>query len=142
MTDLTKLKELAERATPGEWISRADGWTIRAYQDSRLAHDGIKVATTCPVFIQGQGETPDVERQVANQEFIAAASPATILALIERLERAEKDADRYRELRMITPHRFRKLQEAATTDGGDVFYFHADRFDAALDAALEGGGNG
>lgn len=51
-----------------------------------------------------------------------------------------KDAERYRELRKITPNRFKKLQEAATTDGGDVFYFHADRFDAALDAALEGGG--
>ncbi|HHF0638470.1 MULTISPECIES: hypothetical protein [Pseudomonas] len=51
-----------------------------------------------------------------------------------------KTAERYRELRKITPHRFKKLQEAATTDGGDVFYFHADRFDAALDAALEGGG--
>jgi len=73
-------------------------------------------------------------------QFCAAANPQAILGLIERLERAEKDAARYRELRKLSPHRFRKLQEAATTDGGDVFYFHADRFDAGLDAALEGGG--
>lgn len=58
----------------------------------------------------------------------------------EGYEALRKDSERYRELRKITPHRFKKLQEAATTDGGDVFYFHADRFDAALDAALEGGG--
>lgn len=200
--DTNKLKELAERATPGEWVSRADGWTIRAYPDSRLAHDGIKVATTCPVFIHGQGETPDVERQVANQEFIAAANPAAVLELIAEVERLRgqvetyeegmrslacnlgaggynadtltaaqlvdkvkwgvdnlaetqgrlmdevraentelhKTAERYRELRKITPRQFKKIQEAATTDGGDVFYFHADRFDAGLDAALEGGG--
>ncbi|MDN6876914.1 hypothetical protein QO209_31100 [Pseudomonas citronellolis] len=75
-----------------------------------------------------------------DQDFMLAANPQVILGLIERLERAEKDAARYRELRKLSPHRFRKLQDAATTDGGDVFYFHADRFDAGLDAALEGGG--
>lgn len=49
-----------------------------------------------------------------------------------------KTAERYRKLRKITPRQFKKIQESATTDGGDVFYFHADRFDAGLDAAPEG----
>lgn len=48
---------------------------------------------------------------------------------------AESDAARYRWLRKVTPYRFKKMQDAATTDGGDVLYFHADRFDAAIDAA-------
>ena len=48
---------------------------------------------------------------------------------------AERDAARYRFLRKVTPYRFKKMQDAATTDGGDVLYFHADRFDAAIDAA-------
>ncbi|UZE84667.1 hypothetical protein [Pseudomonas viciae] len=48
---------------------------------------------------------------------------------------AEREAVRYRFLRKVTPYRFKKMQDAATTDGGDVLYFHADRFDAAVDAA-------
>lgn len=50
---------------------------------------------------------------------------------------AERDAARYRWLRKVTPYRFRKMQDAAVTDGGDVLYFHSDRFDAAVDAAIE-----
>ncbi|WP_460143118.1 hypothetical protein [Pseudomonas sp. S3_B08] len=49
---------------------------------------------------------------------------------------AEREAVRYRFLRKVTPYRFKKMQDTATTDGGDVFYFHADRFDAAIDALL------
>ncbi|MDH0287727.1 hypothetical protein N7414_01260 [Pseudomonas sp. GD04087] len=108
MTDLTKLKELAERCLEP------------TKADSLKTHVNI-----------------DAFNQMA---FRNAAYPKAILDLLERLEKAEKDAERYRELRKITPHRFKKMQEVATTDGGDVFYFHADRFDAALDAALEGGG--
>lgn len=44
------------------------------------------------------------------------------------------DADRYRKLQKLSPYRFKKMQDASTTDGGDVFYFHRDRFDAYLDA--------
>ncbi|ALQ01444.1 hypothetical protein [Pseudomonas brassicacearum] len=49
---------------------------------------------------------------------------------------AEREAVRYRFLRKVTPYRFKKMQDAATTDGGDVLYFHADRFDTAIDAAI------
>ena len=64
-------------------------------------------------------------------------------ALQQRLADAERrnaddirDAERYRELRKITPYRFKKIQDASVTDGGDVLYFHADRFDAQLDELL------
>ena len=38
----------------------------------------------------------------------------------------------YRHLQKVTPYRFKKIQDASITDGGDVMYFHKDRFDAAL----------
>ena len=44
------------------------------------------------------------------------------------------DAERYRKLRTVTPYRFKRMQDASVTDGGDVLYFHSDRFDAAIDA--------
>lgn len=52
-------------------------------------------------------------------------------------EAAERVAERYRWLRKTTPYRFKKMQDASVTDGGDVLYFHADRFDAAVDASIE-----
>lgn len=65
----------------------------------------------------------------AVKDAMGAAREATAL---------RKDAERYRWLSKVTPYRLKKLQESATTDGGDVFYFHRDRFDAAIDAALQG----
>lgn len=53
--------------------------------------------------------------------------------LQQRLADAER---RYRGLQKLTPYKFRKIQDASTTDGIDILYFHADRFDALLDAAL------
>lgn len=40
--------------------------------------------------------------------------------------------DMYRHLQKVTPYRFKKIQDESITDGGDVMYFHKDRFDAAL----------
>lgn len=54
--------------------------------------------------------------------------------LLAKLAELEKEAERYRLLRKVTPYRFKKMQDASVTDGGDVIYFHADRFDAQVDA--------
>lgn len=51
----------------------------------------------------------------------------------------KRDAERYRWIQKATPYRFRKIQDASVSDGGDVFYFHKDRFDAAIDAAINQG---
>ena len=62
----------------------------------------------------------------------------TLYATVDReeLRQLQKDAERYRALRKVTPYRFKKIQDACITDGGDVFYFHSDRFDSAIDALL------
>ena len=52
----------------------------------------------------------------------ATAAPAADAGLV----------DMYRHLQTVTPYRFKKIQDASITDGGDVMYFHKDRFDAAL----------
>lgn len=52
----------------------------------------------------------------------APAAPAADAGLV----------DMYRHLQKVTPYRFKKIQDASVTDGGDVLYFHKDRFDAAL----------
>lgn len=68
----------------------------------------------------------------------AEGKPSDVLfshatALQQRLADAER---RYRGLQKLTPYKFRKIQDASTTDGIDILYFHADRFDALLDAAI------
>lgn len=196
--DTNKLKELAERATPGRNFDRlpsAGGglkYTCTGDDDSlvlRVDHkngefgfigpkgeedEAFFLACTPQEVLEliaeverlrGEVETyEDGMRSLASQLGAGGYNAETLTAaqLVDKVKwgvdnfsetqgrlldevRAEntalrKDAERYRELRKITPHRFKKLQEAATTDGGDVFYFHSDRFDAALDAALEGGG--
>lgn len=74
MTDYSELKRLAEAATAGPWVSGGN-WvsTVR----------GNSVAD-CP-----RGD----------EEFIAAANPAAVLALIAENEALRKDAERYRWLR-------------------------------------------
>jgi hypothetical protein len=86
MTDYSELKAAALAATQGVWVARADGWTIRAYPDNRLASDGIKVVHTCSAHMQGQGSEPDVEQQVANQHYIEQAQPTAVLELIDEVE--------------------------------------------------------
>lgn len=107
MTDLTKLKEMAERALGSSF--NAD-------------------AMSSPL---GQ--------------FSSAANPQAILELIERLERAEADAARYRWLReqpndcsapRIDVVRWEPMDESANEGEG----LRLEALDAAIDAAMGGGG--
>ncbi|EEW6225014.1 ead/Ea22-like family protein [Escherichia coli] len=86
------LREAAEKATCGEWSleygkGRFDG-------DDALIHR--EVAGYIPICrIEGahpeSGFDEDFQmEQQANAEFIAAANPATVLALLDELESAEK----------------------------------------------------
>lgn len=84
----------------------------------------------------------------ADMNYIAAANPATIRSLLADLERAEKDAERYRFLaehcRSTSEHwggRWSIVVEGPAPKTHDS----EDEFDAAIDAAISqiaGGGEG
>lgn len=121
MNDLTKLKELAERATPGYW--ELDG--------------------------RGVGPASDPNASIAkcskreDAAYIAVANPQAILGLIAEVERIKaenealrKDAERYRWMRdkcHLFDH-YRSMTHVPNAFERSV--------DAAMkkDAALEGGG--
>jgi hypothetical protein len=80
--NLDELEKLADAATPGQWVARLDGWTVRAFPDDDI--HGINVAHTFRQLSGGdlKATEPDIEQQMSNQVFIAAANPQTIKQLI------------------------------------------------------------
>lgn len=71
--DTIKLRELAQKATPGPWYSK---WPEERCAWKDIGHSRYPVAYTGDCFDDAQ-----------NAEFIAAANPATVLALLD-----ERDA--------------------------------------------------
>lgn len=70
---------------------------------------------------------------VYNKTFAAVNEARAMLAAAPAAPAADAGiVDMYRHLQKVTPYRFKKIQDASITDGGDVMYFHKDRFDAAL----------
>lgn len=85
MTDLTKLKELAERATPGPWSCNRHGAVVGGPIldfTNGSAQQQIAMAV-------GQAWMQDEELR-NNAEWIAAANPAAVLELIAEVERMRK----------------------------------------------------
>lgn len=80
MTALNKqaLRSKARSASAGEWIKESgDGWEAICSADDQANGN----------FIIAHFEGPDAQ---ANREFAQAANPATVLALLDELEAAEK----------------------------------------------------
>ena len=70
---------------------------------------------------------------VYNKTFAAVNEARAMLNAAPAAPAADAGiVDMYRHLQKVTPYRFKKIQDASITDGGDVMYFHKDRFDAAL----------
>ena len=69
---------------------------------------------------------------VYNKTFAAVNEARAMLAAPAAPAADAWIVDMYRHLQKVTPYRFKKIQDASITDGGDVMYFHKDRFDAAL----------
>lgn len=89
-----ELRRLAEAATPGPWKIAPAG--TKAYERADpYPFDMIQVAPARFVRTEGRSEN----EANSNAAFIAAANPATILSLLDRLEAAERDAARYRFVR-------------------------------------------
>ncbi len=83
MTDLTKLKELAERATPGPWSAAWEEGDDTAWPNLFP----VIQAGNGEVVIGNEGFYTDLEQDKANATFCAAANPQAILGLIAEVER-------------------------------------------------------
>ena len=82
MTDITELaqslKAAAEKASDGDWVKESgDGWEAACSANDQ-ANGG---------FIIAHFEGPDAAE---NREFVQAANPANILAMVEALEKAQQ----------------------------------------------------
>lgn len=78
MVDLDELERLARAATPGPWESDSAGiWTARKY-----GFDGTSTASLVAMMAGVAYDDND-------RRFIAAVNPSVVLALIERLRKAE-----------------------------------------------------
>lgn len=80
--DLAHLRALASTATGGPWLSG------EGYEQSSPGHY-VYDATTSAIVCASQDGT-DCPLLKYDAEFIAAANPATVLALIDRVEGAER----------------------------------------------------
>ncbi|VGB83928.1 RelE family toxin-antitoxin system [Klebsiella pneumoniae] len=110
MTDITELalslKAAAEKATPGRWEYYPGNTSIEYNVDSMDEDQGSIVYVDSGDFTQAQTDR--------NGEFIALANPASILALVEALEKAQQVDE---ELCKLLPPGAEYMDPP---DGGDV----------------------
>ena len=94
--DLKKLREVAERATPGPW-DEGDGKygeTGYVYCDNAMGSAvAVCYGKALPYTVFSR------EQEKANAAFIATFNPQTILALLDAYEASARDAERYAWLR-------------------------------------------
>lgn len=91
MTNKHELRSKARSASAGEWIKESgEGWEAICSSDDQ-ANAG---------FIVAHFEGPDAK---ANREFIQAANPDTVLALLDELEAAEKRLSEITAPNMLLP---------------------------------------
>ena len=81
--DINKLRRLAQAATPGPWYATGK---LTRYVEARIDGGLIQEVAACGPTKADGGYGP---QQEANASLIAAASPATISELLDRLEAAE-----------------------------------------------------
>lgn len=96
MIDVKKLRELAKKVTPGPWAVDTECLDGHGRLYVSKGSSNYLLGRILEVF---QNCLVRSEQRMANAEYIAAVDPQTILALLDRLEAAEKDAERYRWLR-------------------------------------------
>lgn len=84
--DLKRLRELAEKATPGPWAAE-DMWEVitTVEQDLDTPFPGIALTD-----FRGSSDLGNDQNDL-NAQFIAAANPQAILSLLDRLEAVERE---------------------------------------------------
>ncbi|HAN5135752.1 TPA: ead/Ea22-like family protein [Escherichia coli] len=93
MTALNKqaLRSKARSASAGEWIKESgDGWEAICSADDQANGN----------FIIAHFEGPDAQ---ANREFVQAANPDAVLALLDELEAAEKRIAKLEARQIVLP---------------------------------------
>ena len=85
--DINKLRRLAQAATPGPWYVTGK---LTRYVEARIDGGLIQEVAACGPTKADGGYGP---QQEANARLIAAANPAAISELLDRLEEAEKERD-------------------------------------------------
>ena len=83
--DINKLRRLAQAATPGPWYATGK---LTRYVEARIDGGLIQEVAACGPTKADGGYGP---QQEANASLIAAANPATISELLDRLEAVEKE---------------------------------------------------
>lgn len=137
--DYQALREAAEKATCGEWsLEYGEG---RFDGDDALIHR--EAAGYIPICrIEGahpeSGFDEDFQmEQQANAEFIAAANPATVLALLGELETAKKRIAELEEREILLPERSSMLHRTDFHD--DYQTVMAYKVSEVIDAILATG---
>ena len=87
MIDTKELRRLAQDATPGPWYVTGK---LTRYVEARIDGGLIQEVAACGPTKADGGYGP---QQEANARLIAAANPAAISELLDRLEAAEKERD-------------------------------------------------
>lgn len=90
--DINKLRRLAQAATPGPWYATGK---LTRYVEARIDGGLIQEVAACGPTKADGGYGP---QQEANASLIAAANPATISELLDRLEAAEKECESWKGL--------------------------------------------
>ena len=85
MIDINELRRLAQAATPGPWYVTGK---LTRYVEARIDGGLIQEVAACGPTKADGGYGP---QQEANARLIAAANPAAISELLDRLEEAEKE---------------------------------------------------
>lgn len=85
--DTNELRRLAQAATPGPWYVTGK---LTRYVEARIDGGLIQEVAACGPTKADGGYGP---QQEANARLLAAANPATISGLLDRLEAAEKERD-------------------------------------------------
>lgn len=89
MTDKQALRLAANEATKGHWIYSRSGFNSNVQAFIELPRGGNSSVVICKLFRSGwRGEFKTAQ----DAAFIAAANPATILALLNELEASEHTA--------------------------------------------------
>lgn len=88
--DTDELRRLAQQATPGPWESRR-GYVLQMHIDREV----------CIADASGGDERDwwDSPRMAANTSYIAAAEPATVLELLDEIDRLRAEVERLTRMR-------------------------------------------